>query len=126
VVILDKREGEVHAGRGTSGRGDVSVADEDSVGGDVDAGMAPGQVGAERPMGRCGSAVEQARASEQERAGADRARAACAVGYALDGRAKKGVGGDLVKAHASADDQRVNAARPDVSERSIRMQADAR
>lgn len=61
VVLLDEREGEVHAGSGPGGRGDMSVAHEDSVGGDLNTGMAPGQVRAERPMGRCGSAVEQAR-----------------------------------------------------------------
>lgn len=70
------------------GRGDVSVANEDTVGGYLDAGMAPGGVPAERPMRRCDSAIEQARFSEQERAGAGRTRAACAMGYELDGRAK--------------------------------------
>ena len=50
-VLLDQRQGEVHAG-GDAGRGpDVAVADEDRVGVDGELGVAAGELGRSTPSG---------------------------------------------------------------------------
>lgn len=60
-VLLDQGEGEVDAGGDTGGGGDLTVADVDGVGVDLDGRVGTGERGAVRPVGRGAAAVQEAR-----------------------------------------------------------------
>jgi hypothetical protein len=110
-VLLDEREGEVDAGGDTGGGGDVSVADVDGVGGDLDRRVVAGQLGAVRPVGGRPAAVQEARLGEQDRAGADRDQAPRA--RAVLAQPGDDLGGGVPGALAARDEQGVRGGRGD-------------
>src|SRR5258708_5322425 len=74
-ILLDQSQRQVDAGGDAGGGPDLAVAQEDRVGLDGDAGVAPLQGVAGAPMRDSAPSVEQARLRQQEGAGADGADA---------------------------------------------------
>ena len=71
-VVFGQRQGQVDPGGDPGRGGDVPVGDEDRVRVDGDLGEPGRERGAIGPMGGDPALVQQARRSQQERAGADR------------------------------------------------------
>ena len=110
-VVLDEGEREVHPGGDPRGGPDVPVAHVDRVGLDLEPRVAGREGCGVGPVGRDAATVEQARAREQERPGADRADPAG------PGRRRPHVGEQPLvvdgrpRADAPRDDQRVEGCR---------------
>lgn len=116
VVFLDQGEREIDA-CGDSGRGgDLPVADEDRIRIDVHVRIRTSQVGAERPVRRRATAVQQPGLGQQQRAAAHRHDA-----FRVPGMLPQPVdqGGDGVAgAVATRDEQGVR--RPERGQRAVR------
>ena len=107
-VVLDEGEREVHPGGHPGGGPDVTVADEDRLGVDADAGVATGELGRRDPVSRCAAVVEQTGGGEGEGPGADGGDAAGAAGAGGDPVEHGAVAAERLAAGAAGDQEGVD------------------